>query len=338
MSDDLRQLTIAETGVLESANQATRIRDMVRRAGLSDSSMKRYAPYIQSWETYCAFKGQSVWDASTETLLHWLDHQLRAHQTASHMALCLCAVRHAQRIYAPEDASEVVPYSRDSRPRLDAFIAEVMRLSGTEPTKQARPLRGRELQICVQHLRVNARTRRGVPYLRAMQLARRNAAALLVGWWGALRGAELANLQWDDVFEVDQGIELYLRTSKTGPAKVALCRQPRPEDCPVIALNDWRRSALSDPLNADLTHLVFQMTNFNVIRLVRGVTRDAGVGTGYTGHSLRAGFATEAAAQGADDRDVMRHARWRSRGTHDRYVRTADLWEHTPTRTVILSA
>ncbi|MEU1981362.1 site-specific integrase [Nocardia sp. NPDC019395] len=44
----------------------------------------------------------------------------------------------------------------------------------------------------------------------------------------------------------------------------------------------------------------------------------------FSGHSLRAGFATQAALGGAADREIMRQGRWSNPRTVHRYIRTAD--------------
>jgi integrase len=45
---------------------------------------------------------------------------------------------------------------------------------------------------------------------------------------------------------------------------------------------------------------------------------------GYSGHSLRAGFATQAALGGAADREIMRQGRWTNAATVHRYIRSAN--------------
>jgi integrase len=45
----------------------------------------------------------------------------------------------------------------------------------------------------------------------------------------------------------------------------------------------------------------------------------------YSGHSLRSGLATSAAAAGKTDRAIMQQGRWRGREMVDRYVRDARL-------------
>jgi integrase len=47
----------------------------------------------------------------------------------------------------------------------------------------------------------------------------------------------------------------------------------------------------------------------------------------YSGHSLRSGMATSAAAGGAPERAIMRQGRWSSRAMVDRYVRHGTIWQ-----------
>ena len=46
-----------------------------------------------------------------------------------------------------------------------------------------------------------------------------------------------------------------------------------------------------------------------------------------SGHSLRSGMATSAAAGGAPERAIMRQVRWASRAMVDRYVRHGTIWQ-----------
>jgi integrase len=46
----------------------------------------------------------------------------------------------------------------------------------------------------------------------------------------------------------------------------------------------------------------------------------------FSGHSLRAGFATEAYAQGVPELAIMRHGRWRSAAAMRGYIEEGSLW------------
>ena len=50
----------------------------------------------------------------------------------------------------------------------------------------------------------------------------------------------------------------------------------------------------------------------------------------YAGHSLRAGFATQAAAVGVPLDRIMRQTRHSSVAVAMRYIREADLWQNNP--------
>ncbi|MGW0003780.1 tyrosine-type recombinase/integrase [Nocardia grenadensis] len=62
-----------------------------------------------------------------------------------------------------------------------------------------------------------------------------------------------------------------------------------------------------------------------VAELVKRYAARAGLDPAlFSGHSLRAGFATQAALGGAADREIMRQGRWSNPRTVHRYIRTAD--------------
>lgn len=62
-----------------------------------------------------------------------------------------------------------------------------------------------------------------------------------------------------------------------------------------------------------------------VAELVKRYAARAGLDPAlFSGHSLRAGFATQAALAGAADREIMRQGRWSNPRTVHGYIRTAD--------------
>jgi len=66
----------------------------------------------------------------------------------------------------------------------------------------------------------------------------------------------------------------------------------------------------------------------SVARIIKRTCTLAGLDPDrYSGHSLRSGMATSAAAGGAPERAIMRQGRWTSRAMVDRYVRHGTLWQ-----------
>ena len=79
-----------------------------------------------------------------------------------------------------------------------------------------------------------------------------------------------------------------------------------------------------------------RLSNRAVSRLVEQAARDAGIERPerFSGHSLRAGFATAAGEAGADLVQVMRQTRHRSADVALGYLRPADLWRNNPTQAI----
>ena len=165
----------------------------------------------------------------------------------------------------------------------------------------------------------------------------RDRALLLTGFSGGLRRSELAALDLEDVTWVAEGAVLTLRRSKTDQQgrgrQVAIPRGSHPATCPIAALKAWLEAARItsgplfravdrhgragvDGLHADSVGTIIK----------RAVSRAGFEAEGFAGHSLRAGFATQAARNGATVFDIMRQTGHRSVQTVARYVREAQIF------------
>ncbi|WP_245721675.1 tyrosine-type recombinase/integrase [Nocardia crassostreae] len=70
---------------------------------------------------------------------------------------------------------------------------------------------------------------------------------------------------------------------------------------------------------------VTPMSGRAVAELIKRYAARAGLDPAlFSGHSLRAGFATQAALGGASDREIMRQGRWSNPRTVHGYIRTAN--------------
>ena len=164
----------------------------------------------------------------------------------------------------------------------------------------------------------------------------RDRALLLVGFAGGFRRSELVALKVGDVAFTSDGLVVTLRRSKTDQegegVKVGIPHGQHARTCPVLALRTWLD-------RADITDgRVFRSVNRHgrvngslsdraVALLVKRAAEAAGLDPGgYSGHSLRSGFATSAAAAGASERAIMAQGRWRSLPTARRYIREGSLF------------
>lgn len=174
----------------------------------------------------------------------------------------------------------------------------------------------------------------------AVELQRmRDRALLLIGWLGCLRRSELAALKASDIRETERGLELTITASKTdqrgSTCAVNLYRQQGSELCAVDAWRVWRlvleqRGALDAfPRIDQRGELGAALSPAAVGELV--TRRAQAVGLAALGHSLRRGFATEAAGQRKPEADIAKHGRWQTTAIVREYVERESSWDFNPT-------
>lgn len=164
--------------------------------------------------------------------------------------------------------------------------------------------------------------------------AARDKAILLVGFAGAFRRSELVALQHGDMTQYDTGVELLLRRSKTdqeGAGRTVFIPYARGNRCPVKALNSWLALAGIDsgplfrPVNrhdqvVGCKALTPQSVALIVKASVRMMAGDEAAKM-VAGHSLRAGYCTEAAMVGLQPYQIREQTGHRSDVTLARYIR-----------------
>lgn len=164
--------------------------------------------------------------------------------------------------------------------------------------------------------------------------AARDKALLLIGFAGAFRRSELVALRCEDMTHYDNGLELLLRRSKTdqeGVGRTVFIPYARGGRCPVKALKNWLELAgitagsLFRPINRHdqivggkaLTPQSVALIVKSSVRLMAGEAAAKSV----AGHSLRAGYCTEAATVGLQPYQIREQTGHRSDVTLARYIR-----------------
>ena len=165
--------------------------------------------------------------------------------------------------------------------------------------------------------------------------AARDKALLLLGFAGAFRRSELVALRMEDITPHAHGIELLIRRSKTdqeGEGRMVFVPLATSEErCPVKALDRWLELAgigegpLFRQINRHDRVVTDQaLTPQSVALIVKSaVGKSKGVDAAklVSGHSLRAGFVTEAAMVGMQTSAIMGQTGHKSLEMVYRYVR-----------------
>lgn len=164
--------------------------------------------------------------------------------------------------------------------------------------------------------------------------AARDKALLLIGFAGAFRRSELVALRMEDITHFDSGVELSIHRSKTdqeGAGRTVFIPHANGSRCPVRALKSWlelsgiesgpifRTVNRHDKLAAS-TALTSQSVALIVKAAVRRMSGDEAA-RHVAGHSLRAGYCTEAAMVGLQPYQIREQTGHRSDVTLAKYIR-----------------
>lgn len=166
----------------------------------------------------------------------------------------------------------------------------------------------------------------------------RDRALILLGFVGALRRSEIVGIDVEHLEEHRRGLVVHLPRSKTNQRGdehelVVLPYAATRTRCPVETLNDWITAA------AIVDGPVFRAVSKGnrVLRrrlgapalstIVHERVAAAGIDpSGYSAHSLRAGFITYASLNGASDHAIAHQSRHRSLASVGIYRRIESAW------------
>jgi integrase len=164
----------------------------------------------------------------------------------------------------------------------------------------------------------------------------RDRALLLLGFAGAFRRSELVGLDCADVEHVRQGLVVTITRSKTdqeGAGRKIGIPHGRTRHCPVAALDAWlaisgiERGPIFRPVDRHGHVHAERLSGEAVSLVVKDRLASAGVEPrGFSGHSLRAGFATSAAQAGISTMKVRAQTGHASDAMLARYIRDGELF------------
>ncbi|HEY3377800.1 MAG TPA: site-specific integrase [Armatimonadota bacterium] len=166
----------------------------------------------------------------------------------------------------------------------------------------------------------------------------RDRALLLIGFAGAFRRSELVALDVEDVEECADGLRITQQRGKTdqeGHGRlVGIPRGDCPDTCPVRAYHAWRHAAgiTGGALFRGVSHhnqVLDRLSDKGVARAIKRAAEAVGLDPArYSGHSLRAGLVTSAAAAGVPDRDIMQQTGHRRVDTLYKYIRKGNVFQN----------
>ncbi len=167
----------------------------------------------------------------------------------------------------------------------------------------------------------------------------RDKSIVLIGFGGGFRRTELVSLDHEDLEFVPEGLKITIKRSKTDQFGEGMTKGLPYFDnevyCPVSNLKKWLElSKIKDgPIfrrfAKGLSITKNRLTDQTVVLLIKNYLSLAGIdNSNFSGHSLRAGFATVAAESGADERSIMAMTGHKTTQMVRRYIREANIFKN----------
>lgn len=293
-------------------------------ANLAASTRTVYASAWRQWEAWCRRRGITALPAPPEALAAFLAERAEAGLSYGTIDLTCSAIAHQHHQVGLPDPTTDVTLRRVRR--------GLRRIIGAAPRRQAHPLTVAEVTRIVTAMDLDTAT--GV----------RDRALLLLGYASALRPSELSALHLADIGTRPGGLLVTVRRSKTDQdghgQLVGVASGGHRVTDPVSALADWLAVR---PVGSGRLFTRIHPTGYatvepigvrTVSRMVQARAQAAGLdGLPVSGHSLRAGHATTAAANGASVERIAAQTRHRDLNTLiEHYIRPPDALTNTTSR------
>ena len=216
-------------------------------------------------------------------------------------------------------------------PSLKNVLKGIRNTLTVRPTRKD-PILTEDLRSMVEAIPIDIE---GVTHLAGI----RDRALLLLGFTGAFRRSELVGLNLEDITFTRDGFIALVRKSKTdqeGAGKDKIIPYgANPITCPVRALQDWLAASkiTTGPLFRRINrhgHLANEpLTGKSVAIIIKRNPYIKGKEEKYAGHSLRAGFVTQAAINNVSEDLIMQQTGHKSSNTLKMYIRRGKSFKET---------
>ena len=286
-------------------------------AAWAESTLKAYKGWTAKYFSYCEASGLDPYDLSA--VISWLESLAGRHKLSS-IEQAAAAVRFLYKANGKGNPFEAEPLR---------LLMRALRRKLGAAKKQVKPITPAQLSC----MRWDAGPK-----------GLRDKALILIGFGAALRVSELIALQYSDIEITPEGVILTIRRSKTDQAgKGRLVAIPKSEGplCPVRALEAYLRvrGRQDGPLFQSLHKSKLTgrpLSRQAVDALIKDYMDRLGLDyKAYSTHSMRAGFATAAALNGADLETIASQTGHKSMEVLRGYIRRANLFQRNAAKLVL---
>lgn len=291
----------------------------------ADNTLRAYRFDWSDFVSWCDENGLESLCASPETVCGYLIDLVdnRGYKTST-LQRRLISIRKAHVIAGYDDVTK--------HSLVKETLAGIRRVHGAAQTGKT-PAITQDIRMMVNNLPENLK-------------GCRDRVLILTGFAGSFRRSELVSLDFEDLEFVAEGLIINLRKSKTDQEgkgrKIGIPYGSRLETCPVRNMQKWlERSEIKEgPLFCRINKYDKmiegkRLCDKSVALIVKRCAEAAGLNPNiYSGHSLRSGFATSAAMNGASLYDIMRQTGHLSETMVRKYIRDGNLFNNNAVTSV----
>jgi site-specific recombinase XerD len=290
------------------------------RAALSENSKRAYASDWADFEYWCKRTKRKPLPATPDTVALYLT-KMADHLKTSSLRRRLTALRKAHEL------SKFPSPTKDEKVKM--VVRGILRTKG-EAQKHASPTLLKDIQKMMEAIPDSTK---GI----------RDKALLLLGFAGGFRRSELVALDFEDMALTEDGLIIKIKKSKTDQTgrgrKIGISFGSNKDTCPITALLNWlevskiRESALFRPINQWGQLAPTRLTDQSVRLILIESLKLASISVkGFSGHSLRAGFATVAAINGASEREIQKTTGHMNLEVLRRYIRDGEMFRENASK------
>jgi site-specific recombinase XerD len=283
---------------------------------LSDATKKAYITDWQIFNDFCTLHHLNALPAEQATLIAFLTNQATENKAIKTIRRRLAAIKFMHNIKGFD--------IKITDKIISLILKGIARQSGNRPQIQKKPISATLLLTMLNYCNTYD------------LIGKRDKALLLFGFSGAFRRSEICNLTLDDLEETQDGLKVHLRHSKGdqfGQGQIVALPHGRKMGV-ISALKDYLQTAqiYNGYVFRSITksgHVGTHLTPLSVALIVKKYIQKAGYNPDeYAAHSMRSGFLTEAAENGATLFKMLEVSRHKSADTLLGYIRSSDLFKN----------
>lgn len=313
--------------------QAEDLADAIAEAITPENTTDTYTKSWRVWERFCTTQRFPLTEGSRGALVAYVAWMLREGRqdgtgyapsaAKTHLAATTVGLRQRGTTVSKDAVGE-------ARDALDGLAVKLLKAG-------ERRGRGKAVAADIDGLHMIARS--CSPTLTGL----RDKALVFVGFNFASRASEPAGLLAGDITLHPRGMVVSVLTGKTAYSvrEAKIPHSQDPEVCPVRAWTAYREQLIADhgqrwvdqsaPAFVGIDrwgHITGGMGPDSVTRAIKRISTRANVPIVWTGHSLRAGLATEGRKKGKDAVVISRQGGWAPNSREMLgYMRAADEWD-----------